>query len=1762
MSKLRAKQTRLRNLLTSFNVIYSFMEQYEDTTQSGELASRLEKLEPLWEKINEAMTEVELVDSEEGAVGERYVKERIEFQNKFYRLKGFLVSKLRDNSEQTGALHVSQALESTITFPHPHVKLPLISLPKFSGNVEEWLAFRDLFVSLIHCSAELPDIEKFHYLRSQLEGEALAMISSLPLTQVNYKVAWELLDKRYSNSKCLKKKQVQTLFDQSVMKRESVAELHKLVEAFERATKVLDQVTKPADYKELLLVHLLGSRLDDKTRRSWEEHSSMLEEESFKDMLDFLHRRILVLESLPNKPTAEIQPPTVRKVYPSRIASNGLTQSNHYKCISCSASHPLYTCPVFERLSVSDREGLLRQHSLCRNCFRKGHMARECTSKFSCRRCKERHHTLVCYKQERRKDEQDGSSNIKSTMEAIPNAAEKVATASITSRQIASSNVGRSGTRILLATAVVRVIDDYGNEILARALLDSGSECNIISTKLSQRLRVKTHKADVQISGVGQNPTKTRERLIAKVKSRLTDYSQDMEFYVLSKITEDLPTSIIKAGEWDLPVGIHLADPEFFKTNVIDLLLGGEFFFDFFPTKQRVSLGRELPTLVESVFGWLVTGRCGWSQGAALTICQHSVVSEPMEQLMSKFWECEEGLSPSTYSVEETKCEQNFVETVRRGDDGRYTVGLPKSQDYFTQLGESKATAHRRLMLLERRLERDKVLKEEYHTFMRDYVDRGHMQKLNESPTDAIGTYYLPHHPVVKDTSTTTRVRVVFDASSKTSTGASLNDTLLNGPIIQDDLRSIILRSRVYPIVLVADVEKMFRQIRMDAADLPLQRILWRFSPEQPVDTYELLTVTYGTKPAPFLATRTLMQLSLDEATNFPLASERMVKDVYMDDVITGARDVKEARIIRFQLDEMLRKGGFRLRKWVSNNDEALDGISEENLALPLGKGIDFDGERTVKTLGLVWEPESDTFRFKIAFVFLPDAELTKRKVLSCIAKVFDPLGLVGPVVTKAKIFMQQIWQLKNEEQRPLGWDDMLPPVLVTSWKEFYHQLPKLDEIRIPRCVSRLGAVSFQLHTFCDASEKAYGACTYLRSQRSENQVTITLLSSRSRVAPLQRQTIPRLELCGARLATELHRKVVKSIAIRCESYFWTDSKTVLQWLAQPPNTWSTFVAHRVSFIQHNTQNCRWNHVPGVLNPSDQLSRGIDPEQIASESSWWNGPAWLMKEQDDWPKLQDPTVHLVDTETERRSTLAMVAAPVEPISDRIFSMFSDYTNLLRVTAYCKRFIHNLRATKPARACSTPLTTLELRDAEISLVRLMQQEVFSREMKRLSKNEPVDRGSRLRWFNPTLTSQGVIRVGGRLAKSELPDEAKHPMIIDGNHQFAKLLAVSYHKKLLHAAPQFLLSSIRLRFWPLGGRSLCRLTVHRCITCYRMKPKLQQQFMAQLPAPRIKAARPFLITGVDYFGPVHIRQGYRRSSTKAYVAVFICFCTKAVHLELVSDLSTSKFIQALRRFTARRGKCSDMYSDNGTNFVGARNVLAELLRSLKSRLHHEEIQKECSNDGINWHFNPPAAPHFGGLWEAAVRSAKKHLLRVLGNSSVSYEDFTTLLVQVEGCLNSRPLTQLSDDPTDLQPLTPAHFLVGSSLQALPDNNYGTIPTSRLSQWQRVQQQLQHFWRRWHTEYLAQLQARVKNWKPAIKFEPGRLVIIVDENQPSMKWKMARIHQVHPSDDGIVRVVTLRTATGYLKRPVTKICLLPQATEDALMDSDQPSHPTEIA
>jgi len=372
------------------------------------------------------------------------------------------------------------------------------------------------------------------------------------------------------------------------------------------------------------------------------------------------------------------------------------------------------------------------------------------------------------------------------------------------------------------------------------------------------------------------------------------------------------------------------------------------------------------------------------------------------------------------------------------------------------------------------------------------------------------------------------------------------------------------------------------------------------------------------------------------------------------------------------------------------------------------------------------------------------------------------------------------------------------------------------------------------------------------------------------------------------------------------------------------------------------------------------------------------------------------------------------------------------------------------------------------------------------------------------------------VGGRLRHAPFEYSKKHPILLPSKHHLTELIIRDAHYRNLHAGPQAVLAAIHNNYWPISGRNAIRRVLRKCIVCFRTKPPTVEQLMGDLPTPRITQARAFINTGVDYAGPFNIKIS-RNKTGKAYLSIFICLATKAVHFELVSDLTATSFLNAIKRFISRRGRCINLYSDNSTTFVGANNQLLELKEFLAKNT--SQMQQYLIGQLINWRFIPPYSPHMGGLWETAVKSAKTHMKRVIGTTILSFEELYTILVQIEACLNSRPLTPISNDPTDLQALTPGHFLIGEALNAIPEHDLSEVTLNRLTRYQLIMQIKQSFWSKWSQEYISQLQQRSK-WKHAknMNVAIGTMVLLKNENTPPMNWPLGRITDVHPGSHSI--------------------------------------------
>lgn len=484
------------------------------------------------------------------------------------------------------------------------------------------------------------------------------------------------------------------------------------------------------------------------------------------------------------------------------------------------------------------------------------------------------------------------------------------------------------------------------------------------------------------------------------------------------------------------------------------------------------------------------------------------------------------------------------------------------------------------------------------------------MKRISNPEVRNAQVVYIPHHAVIRESSVTTKLRVVFNASSLTTNGTSLNSHLLPGPKLQIDLIAVLMRWRQHKYVYTADIAKMYRQILVDSRDRDYQRIVW-IDETKAVRDYQLATVTYGTVSAPFLALRVLQQLVHDHGDEFPLATPILRENLYVDDVLFGAEDEPLIRQSRDQVCALLAKGGFVLRKWASNKSELLTDIPSENHGLACNRGLQLDDHLTI--LGISWNPAKDSFQFR---VLLPEAiPRTKRTILSAIAKLFDPLGWVTPITVTAKIFIQRLWLIKS------NWDDTVRSPLVNRWEEIYNSLPHVNGLQLARWTGRgSDTARCELHGFADASTSAYAAVVYMRVTSFSGEITVHLLTAKSKVAPIKTMSVPRLELSAAVLLARVISFVCESLNVKSiKLYCWTDSTVVLAWLKAHPSSWKTFVSNRVSEIQTSIPDAEWRYVTTRENAADCASRELLGHEIKSFFLWWRGPPWLQLNPSEWP---------------------------------------------------------------------------------------------------------------------------------------------------------------------------------------------------------------------------------------------------------------------------------------------------------------------------------------------------------------------------------------------------------------------------------------------------------------------------------------------------------------------------------------------------------------
>ncbi|XP_055527903.1 uncharacterized protein LOC129720443 [Wyeomyia smithii] len=725
---------------------------------------------------------------------------------------------------------------------------------------------------------------------------------------------------------------------------------------------------------------------------------------------------------------------------------------------------------------------------------------------------------------------------------------------------------------------------------------------------------------------------------------------------------------------------------------------------------------------------------------------------------------------------------------------------------------------------------------------------------------------------------------------------------------------------------------------------------------------------------------------------------------------------------------------------------------------------------------------------------------------------LFDPLGLLATFLIHGKILVQDLWR------EGIGWDEEVGENPFRDWCRWIKMFDFITDVRIPRCYFPDASVQTynqaELHVFVDASLLAYACALYLRTTNSNGTPQCTLIAAKAKVAPLKPMTIPKLELQGCVLGTRLAKFVESNHSVTIgRKILWTDSSVALSWIRADPRNYRQFVANRVGEIQESTTGDEWRWVPSESNPADEATKwGTGP--YFGNSLWYNGPEFLRCSENKWPRAADD---VVNTTEEIRSSILFHKA-WQPVIE--YRRFFKWERLLRSVAYALRFLY-IYLKKGKR--HGHLTQPELEAAEIEILRQVQMESYPDEVATLRKNqklpkdkqEPIEKSNLIYQLRPMLDEQGILRQNSRIATAKhINYNVRCPIILPRKHYCTGLLVEKYHRTYHHANAKTVVNEVRQLFVIPKLRTLVREVGRNCQWCKVRRAQPAVPPMAPLPFARLTVYdRPFSYVGLDYFGPLLIKQN--RSTVKRWVALFTCLTVRAVHLEVAHSLTTASCISCIRRFVNRRGSPVEIFSDNATNFHGAERIL------------REQINRECAmmftSSKTKLSFIPPSAPHMGGAWERLVRSVKETMSEAYVEGKLNDEELHILIVEAEGIVNSRPLTYLPLDSAESEALTPNHFLLGSSSGAKqPNNNINHSNNTSRESWDQIKGQLDCYWKRWLKEYLPVIRKQTKWFENSRRVEVRDVVLIADEGKRDA-WTRGRVIDVITAPDGHVRQAT---------------------------------------
>ena len=1595
---------------------------------------------------------------------------------------------------------ITQSSHSTASTSEPTVNLPKLDLPKFYGDVLQFTSFWQQFEEIVDKRRDLAAVSKFNYLVSSLKSDAKNVIEGLPVTNEHYEDAKKLVVNRYGRKELVIFHHIQALLTLPVTsKTEELIKFHDKLMAHVRSLSALGITS---DQFGVILTPIVVSRLSQGIREEWSRESEG-HEGDLNHLMDFLEKemrrrdRCKTLGGLDE--SAEKRPEGWkgghRNKPPTGTATVLHSDSNARKCAFCKKNHASEKCYKFLKLDVSARFDAVKENNLCFKCMSNNHFSRSCNKK--CETCGGRHHATLC-----EGAEGGNSANLVGTeIQAEQKEGGSSVVPGVTMTVSHQNNIS------LLPTAHVRVKGRDG-WIAATLLFDSGANRSYVSRSLVSQVGPKfIRNSDISFSTFGGRSHGSKTKVYGLSLQTVSGQEVSVELSEVPMICLPLARPMVDQkflAEFDhLDLAYDFAGQSVDGDMIIDILVGQDLFWTLMLGK--IFRGEKSGVVAqESVFGWVLSGASGPIEYSGISLLNMSTIPD---DVVKTFWDLE-SIGVKDGGVEVDPIFQDFRDKIKFNEDsGRYQTGLTWKREHPVLLDNKKA-AMSSYLRLEKRLQKTPDLRHGYDEALKEMECNKFIVEVPEEDVDGSGNqvFYLPHFPHVRESSVSTRIRPVFNASCKGQNGVSLNDCLESGPNLNPGVVDIVTRFRRWKYAVTSDVRKAFLQIELAAEDQDVHRFFWR-SEDGRIRIMKFVRVTFGIKCSPFLLSGTILHHLLLCPPSFVV--NELSENLYVDDFLSGADSEAGVQQLYEEANKVMKSAGMELAKWTSNESSLLGGGSSSLTS------------QYVKVLGVSWDPNKDHFSF-VASTLPDQVKCTKRVVLSLIARVFDPLGFVLPFTMTARFIFQDVWRLG------IGWDEKLPNCLESSFQNWLKGLSALEKVVIPRryfdvpwteCMSGI-----ELHAFGDASLKGYGAVVYLRFQLSSGEICCTLVRSCARVAPLERKTLPRLELLGSLVTAQLLASVIRSLNLSGDVNYtcWTDSMVALGWIQGLPSKWKPWVANRVSSIQALTNSQRWKHVAGQDNPADLLTRGLSADKLVDSDLWWHGPSFLRK-----PGVVDlPSQEVVmpaSDEVEAERKVAAVEAILLSLDvPCMFEMerWSTWNKAIRVVAWTLRFVN--RARKLSAVDSVHLEAEELVVAKQYYVKILQLQYFGKEIALLKAGKLIPRDSKLLKLAPFLDDKELLRVRGRLQLSDLAYESKHPLILPKSYG-ARLVVRFVHFLQNHAGVDAMIATVRMDYEVFGLRGMAKSIKKGCASCQRCDVRACNEPPAPLPRDRVTMAPAFSVTGIDFAGPVYCLDF---PDKKFYICLMVCGVVRAVHLELTDSLSSEDFVLAFRRFSALHRVPSVVYSDNGTNLIGGKKILTSYLGPLAPE----------------WKLICPRSPWWGGWWERLVRSVKNAIRKTVGRRCLTRVELETCLYEVASSINSRPLTFVGTDVENKVPLTPNHFLSGQGNQSLDSRivedpeNVGVHTLSLRHQ--ELIQRLEDFWRIWSTEYIRSLPPSFQKFKKEGNLNIGSVVLIKEDGMPRMKWCYGIVEKLHVGRDGIPRAAVIRTAHGRKTRAIQRL------------------------